>query len=131
MASSWSRKFKSELDASVFPGAQTFNVGMVLRDQRGTFIAGKCLCLAEVESVFEVEAIRVREALSWIQGQQLRCDNMVVETDSEMTVKAIVGDRVKFLEVGEVIEVCKRKLSSMCGTSVRFVRKNANMRNSA
>lgn len=68
--------FKVNVDASVFPNAQTFTVGMVMRDHLCTFIAGKTRCFPSVDSVFEAEAVGIREALSWIKEHQL---NNVVE----------------------------------------------------
>lgn len=70
------------VDASVFPNSQQFNVGMVMRDCQGTFLMGRNVCLPMVESVFEAESVGVREALSWIKNQQLLEDQVVVETDS-------------------------------------------------
>lgn len=59
-----------------------FTVGMVLRDHDGSFIAGKTLCLQAPDSVFEAEAIGVREALSWVSNQQLQDKKISIETDS-------------------------------------------------
>lgn len=117
---------KVNVDASVFPGAQSFTVGMVLRDQRGDFLAGKCATFNMVDSVFEAEAIGVREALSWINEIQIHQAEIIVETDSSLTAKAITGPGTNLLEVGEVINICKHKISNLVDTSIRFVRKNAN-----
>lgn len=58
--------YNINVDASVFPGEESFTVGMVLRDHGGTFIAGQTLRLQAPDSVFEAEVIGVREALFWI-----------------------------------------------------------------
>lgn len=45
-------------------GAPTFSIGLVLRNHTGDFLAGKTMCMPEVESVFEAEVMGVREALT-------------------------------------------------------------------
>lgn len=56
--------YKVNVDASFFTGEESFTVGMVLRDHGGNFIAGRTLKLQAPNSVFEAEAIGVKEALS-------------------------------------------------------------------
>lgn len=60
-----------------------------MRDHDGTFVAGKTLCLQAPDSVFEAEAIGVREPLSWVSDQQLENKKVYIETDSHLTVQAI------------------------------------------
>ncbi|XP_074355573.1 uncharacterized protein LOC141695214 [Apium graveolens] len=113
------------MDASVFQNAQSFTVSMVMRNYLGEFLAGKNLCLPMADSVFEAEALGVREALSWIKDQQLHGTKVLVESDSLLTTKAIEGDKVICLEVGEVIEECKQALQNLSTVSVCFIQKNA------
>lgn len=74
---------KINVDASVFVGAPTFSIGMVARDHRGEFLAGKTMCLTEVDSVFEAESIGVREVLAWIKDLHLHSNRVIIETDSK------------------------------------------------
>ncbi|KAL8148945.1 hypothetical protein AgCh_006084 [Apium graveolens] len=117
---------KINMDASIFQNAQLFTVGMVMRNYLGEFLAGKNLCLPMADSVFEAEALGVREALSWIKDQQLHGTKVFVESDSLLTTKAIECDKVICLEVGEVIEECKQALQNLSTVLVCFIRKNAN-----
>ncbi|KAL8127779.1 hypothetical protein AgCh_014632 [Apium graveolens] len=117
---------KINVDAPVFQNAQSFTMGMVMRNYLGEFLAGKNLCLPMADSVFKAEALGVREALSWIKDQQLHGTKVLVESDSLLTTKAIEGDKVICLEVGEVIEECKQALHNLSTVSVYFIRKNAN-----
>ncbi|XP_074363255.1 uncharacterized protein LOC141703719 [Apium graveolens] len=117
---------KINVDASVFIGAPTFTIGMVVRDHNGEFFSGKTMCLPEVESVFEAETIGIREALTWLKDQQFHLGRVIVETDFMLTVSDITGEGENNLEVQEALEDCKQKLSEMPLTTVRFVRKNAN-----
>ncbi|XP_074356538.1 uncharacterized protein LOC141696278 [Apium graveolens] len=96
--------FKINVDASVFPGAQTFSIGMVMRNHVGTFLAGRNQCFS---------------------GKILR-DVVTIESDSHLAVKAIAGDSLNFLETSEVVECCKLHLESLQSCSVVFIRKVAN-----
>lgn len=57
---------KLNVDASVFSGASSFSLGLVIRDDIGMFIRGRTVCVASATSVFEAETYGVLEALSWI-----------------------------------------------------------------
>lgn len=70
-------------------------------------------------------AVEIREALSWIQSQQLEQVQVLLESDSLLAVQAIKSDGINLLEVGEVIEVWRRLVTVM-NTSLYFVRKMAN-----
>ena len=81
--------------------------------------------LGEVD-VFEAEAVGVREALSWIKELQKQDEEIILESDSQLTVKAIQSQSMNYLEVGDVIESCRQLLVSLPKVSVVFIRKNAN-----
>lgn len=114
---------KLYVHASSYPRAQSFSIGMVLRDDRGTVVARKTLRLPEVDSIFEAEAVAVGEALSWIYQQQLQVRSIIIETDSMLTPKAIVSKEIICLEFGDVIEDCKQILSTLPSISIHFVGK--------
>ena len=116
---------KLNVDASVVNGASSFSVGMLVRDDRGAFILGKTMRFEGTVPVFEAEAIGVNEALSWIRSLQLQ--QVTIETDSFLTVKALEGNYHNYLEVGNWIESCRLKLQDRGDISIKYVRKNANM----
>ena len=118
--------YKVNVDASVFPNAPTFSVGMIMRDHLGSFVACKVACFPMVETVFEAEMVGIREAPSWIKEGQFSSTQVLVESDSLLSVKAILEDKMNLLEVGEVVEECKQELQSLSSVSVRFIRKDAN-----
>lgn len=104
---------KLNVDASVFSGAETFSIGMVLRDHLGSFVAGKNLRLLAPVSVVEAEVVGVREALSWIKDMHLQSKRVMIETDSLLTVQAIKSKEQNYLEVGAVIDDCKLQLQHL------------------
>ncbi|XP_074368461.1 uncharacterized protein LOC141708634 [Apium graveolens] len=97
---------------------------MVLRDGSGEFIEGRKLALPYPATVLEAESMGVREALSWVMSRQER--RVIVETDSLLTVRAVLGKQEYALEIGHVIEHCKLLLQLLPEVSVSFVRKQAN-----
>lgn len=118
--------YKINVDASVYPGIDSFSIGLVLRDHGGTFIAGKFLNLRAPDSVFKAEMIGIREALSWIAYRHMHEARIVIESDSQLAVRDIQNEEVMYLEVGEVIVSCCQKLRQFTYASVKFVRRNAN-----
>lgn len=99
---------------------------MVLRDHDGRFMATRTHKFVGEMSVCEAKSIGVRETLSWIKEMQRWEDEVIVESDSQITVHAIQSSRLNYLEVWEIIESCKRILRDLHKCSVVFTRKNAN-----
>ncbi|XP_017221643.1 uncharacterized protein LOC108198399 [Daucus carota subsp. sativus] len=116
--------YKVNVDASWFPGAETFSIGMVLRDSAGCFIEGRSLTLQDTEDVLEAESIGVREALSWVMSRTER--KVIVETDSKSTADAINGQLEYVTKVGHSIDQCIHFLRLMPDVSVKHIRKQAN-----
>ncbi|KAL8145567.1 hypothetical protein AgCh_003647 [Apium graveolens] len=108
-------QLKVNVDASVFSEADSFSIGMVLRNHHGTLLAGKVLCLPAPVSVFEAEANGIREALSWTMVHQLQGKTVLVETDSLLTVQALHNNTINYLEVGDVIVSCQLQLHHLVG----------------
>ena len=99
--------FKKYVDASVYPGTNAFSIGMVMRNTEGTFMATENYKFWGEVSIVEAEAIGVREALSWIKELQKKDNEILVESDSQLTVNAIQSQSMNYLEIGEIIESCK------------------------
>ena len=117
---------KVNVDLSFVSDADTFKVGMVLRNHDGEFLAGQTSCFEATTSVFEAEVIGVREALSWIKFMQFVNQKVELESDSLLVVNGVVNKSENLLEVGEVIEQIKLLLEELVDTSLHFVRNQAN-----
>lgn len=70
---------KLNVDASVFPGSESFSIGMIIRDHQGSIVAGRTVRFPASVSVFEVETIGIKEALSWVELQQFGSTKMHLE----------------------------------------------------
>lgn len=75
-------------------------------------------------SVFEAEAVGVKEALSWLTERPPA--QYIVETDSLMVVQALQRHHEYLLEVGNIIEACRSSIASLGSVKVVFVRKLGN-----
>lgn len=117
-------KLKLNVDASVFVGHSSFAVGMIIRDHNGCFIQAKNLRRAGEVPVFEAEAMGILEALSWLQT--LALSDVVIESDSLLTVNALHQNIDSHLEVGSVLQDCRDILDHRPDFSVSFTRKQAN-----
>lgn len=116
---------KCNVDASFYPGTATFSIGMAIRDCRGEFVEGRNMTLMSPDSVFEAECIGVREALSWIMSRWDNCEIML-ETDSLLTVEAVNGTKEFRLEVGHVVDHCQVMIQQFARVKVSHIRKQAN-----
>lgn len=83
------------------------------------------MTLKSPASVFEAECIGVREALSWVQSRDDRCE-VVLETDSLLTVDAIKRTKEYRLEVGHVVDQCKVMPEQSYNVKISHIRKHAN-----
>lgn len=108
----------------MFKGASSVTIGMVLRDGQGAFLGGKNMRMEGAVSVFEAESVGVYEALSWIKSDIPQ--PMVMETDSSLTVQALLKNAENRLEVGNVFDCSRDLLQSRSNVSVNYVQKQAN-----
>lgn len=117
-------KHKLNVDASVIANNHSFSMGMILRDHNGKFCKAKTVRRIGDVSVFEAEAQGVLEALKWII--ELGVHEVELESDSKLTVNAIVGNTPNYLEVGNILQECRELMKDRPDLMVSFVRKQAN-----
>lgn len=115
---------KLNVDASVRVGASDFSIGLIIRDHRAHFVAGKVMCIARTGTVLEAEATAILEGLKWIVSMQY--SNVMIESDSLISVNAIQNRSENFLEVGHLFEDCRAYLHSRGDLSISFVKRQAN-----
>ncbi|KAL8111232.1 hypothetical protein AgCh_019083 [Apium graveolens] len=115
---------KLNVDAAVKEGQNSFSVGLVLRDDRGQYIAGKTCRFAGSLSVEEAETVAILEGLLWTN--ELPPGPITIESDSLLSINAIRKGSVNFLEIGHLVQHCRSLINSREGVSVVFTRKQAN-----
>lgn len=116
--------FKVNVDASVFPGSNSYSVGMILRDHNGGFRKARNLRCEGQVSVFEAEARGVLEAIRWVLS--LGIADVVVENDSMLTVQAICKGTDILHEVGHMLQESRSLIQARPDISVSFIKKQAN-----
>lgn len=97
---------------------------MVIRNYKGEFIAGKTVKIVGEVSVFEAEVRGLLEAFLWLQSLDLQ--NVVVESDSLLSVNAVKNEVKYVFEVGPMLEECQSILKARSNISVSIVKKQAN-----
>lgn len=115
---------KLNVDAAVKEGQNYFSVGLVLRDDRGQYIAGKTRRFAGSVDVAEAETIAILEGLLWVDD--FPPGPITIESDSLISVNAIRKGCLNMLELGHLVQQCRSIINSREGVSVVFARKQAN-----
>ncbi|KAM6561563.1 uncharacterized protein LOC133032398 [Cannabis sativa] len=70
---------KINMDAILFEGGRSYGIGLVARDSNGTLIEGKTSFSQSMVELSLVEAIGIKDALSWIKERQWQ--NVCLESD--------------------------------------------------
>lgn len=112
---------KINVDASVYAGILSFNVGMVLRDHLGGFYKARNLRREGEVTVFETEAWGVLKAIRW--ALDLGISNVLIKSDSMLIVQAIKQGATNYLEVGNMLQEIRTLISVRPDISISFVKK--------
>ena len=116
---------KISVDAATFQEFNASGIGMVARDDRGDVILARTMFLEGLRSVEMIEAMAVKEALSWIKNQ--RWQKVIVESDSLVVIQAVRSKVHMKSPFGEIILACRSMLREQNTVSVSFIRRSANM----
>ncbi|KAM6547817.1 hypothetical protein CsatB_019493 [Cannabis sativa] len=119
-----SNKIKLNVDAALFPQDNSFGFGIVARNSSGGLIEAKTKYFGGVYDAEVVEAMGVKEALSWIKSNN--CSDVVIETDSMLTVQGIRSNHSVNSIFGLIIHDCQILLSSLNNVRICFIRRSAN-----
>ncbi|KAJ9183789.1 hypothetical protein P3X46_007599 [Hevea brasiliensis] len=116
---------KCNVDACFDAATGLAGVGLVIRDSNGQFVEGMCKSLGYDQNSLNAEAMRVREALSWVKGRLFNMP-LVMEMDCLMVKQAlncILHDNSYF---ATLIHDCKFLVRDVASLSFSFVKKSAN-----
>ncbi|KAM6544988.1 hypothetical protein CsatB_025724 [Cannabis sativa] len=115
---------KVNVDGAVFSASGSFGVGGLARDSNGQLIEVFCMHKAGCFQPSLVEAIGVKEALSWIKNKGW--EHVTLETDSLVVVQALQSNVVMHSVFGSTITYCLNLLKSLSHVNVCFVKRSAN-----
>lgn len=115
---------KAHVDASVFPGSNSYTIAIVIRDHTGMFWKGRNARFLGNVSVLEAKAVGMLEVLNWVKD--ISGVKMTVESDSQLVVNALQKKSANLLEVGHILDECREVLSSRSRLNVVHVKRLAN-----
>ncbi|KAM6548802.1 hypothetical protein CsatB_020478 [Cannabis sativa] len=115
---------KINVDAALFPRDNSYGFGIVARDSLGKLIEAKSCYYGGAYDAEVVEAMGVKEALSWIKSKNW--SDVEVETDSMLTVQGIRSNQFLNSIFGLIIHDCQLLFSSLNNVKICFIRRSAN-----
>ncbi|KAM6569080.1 hypothetical protein CsatB_017065 [Cannabis sativa] len=115
---------KLNVDAAIFEREEQYGFGIVARDHCGNCLEARAGCFGGIYSAAVVEALGIKEALSWIKTKNWV--HVVVETDSLVTVQAIRSSQTMGSTFGLIIQDCRSALLSLPNVNLCFVKRSAN-----
>lgn len=115
---------KLNTDAAMDQNSLRSSLGWILRDPNGLVVAAAGIPLNGCKDVLLTEAPAMREGLQLLAANQHI--NVLIESDSEVLVRAINNHEVMFSEVGIIITDCSFLLSSISNARCSYVRRSVN-----
>uniref|UniRef100_A0A803Q5E7 procollagen-proline 4-dioxygenase n=1 Tax=Cannabis sativa TaxID=3483 RepID=A0A803Q5E7_CANSA len=115
---------KINIDAALFHHENFYGFGIVVRDDLGKLIEAKTCYKAGNYSAEVVEALGIKEALSWIKSNNWQ--KVEVETDSLLVVQAIRSDHNMSSTFGLITKDCHALLLSLTDVNLRFIKRSVN-----
>ncbi|KAM6559477.1 hypothetical protein CsatA_028716 [Cannabis sativa] len=117
-------KIKINVDAALFPRDNSYGFGIVARDSLGKLVEAKSCYFRGTYDAEVVEAMGVKEALSWIKSKNWF--DVEIETDSMLTVHGIRSNQSLNSIFGLIIHDCQVLFSSLNNVKLCFIRRSAN-----
>lgn len=115
---------KINVDAALFEDLGNYSFGCVARNGSGDLVEAISVCRAGSLDPETVEALGVREALSWIKQKLWK--KVIIETDCLAVVQSVRSSISMMSYFGGLINECKRLLEESSNVSLIFVRRSAN-----
>ncbi|XP_057809101.1 uncharacterized protein LOC131023575 [Salvia miltiorrhiza] len=112
---------RCNVDAAFFEQDQTMEIGIVVRDNTGSFVAGKTMKMPGGRSVEEGELIGIKEALSWLKD--LGHMKGIVESDSKRACEVISSGEKNILEIGAIASFCRREIRLFSDISIIHIKR--------
>ncbi|XP_060959369.1 uncharacterized protein LOC115700225 [Cannabis sativa] len=115
---------KINVDVAIFSETATYSFARVIRDETGALVEAFTCCRSGVLQPEMVEALGVKEALSWVKRKDWR--KVVIETDSLTVVQALRSSIPMVSYFGSIISDYKMLLNDLQDVYVNFIRHSAN-----
>lgn len=113
------------VDAAVNEIRKSSAFGCLIRDDKGSFLAGCGGHLMHSIDPKIAEAMAFREALSWLKKRGV--SNVFIELDSLSVVQAVQSPKQDISYFGSIIDDCSTILKDLGSFMIYFVRRSANV----
>ncbi|XP_030504095.2 uncharacterized protein LOC115719264 [Cannabis sativa] len=124
----WSKpvtdKIKVNVDGAIFEAEGWYGTGLVARNCHGHLLEALSCSKPGYLDAAVVEAIGIKEALSWIKDKQWH--DVQLETDCLVAVQALHSSVPLRSPFSVVIQECKELLDSLKYVQIQFVKRSAN-----
>uniref|UniRef100_A0A803PSK2 RNase H type-1 domain-containing protein n=1 Tax=Cannabis sativa TaxID=3483 RepID=A0A803PSK2_CANSA len=118
-------QIKVNVDGTLFASERWYGIGLVARSSAGAIIQAKNMNKVGTFQPHEVEAIGIKEALSWIKN--MGWTNVIVESDYHLRViNDLKKSKIMASLYGHIISDCKALLANVSSVSFNFIKWSAN-----
>ncbi|KAL8093147.1 hypothetical protein AgCh_035148 [Apium graveolens] len=116
---------KISADAAIFSEYNASGLALIARDDHGDLVQARTRYLPGMVSSIMVEALTIKEALSWIKIKGR--SKVVVESDCLIAIQVIRSKTPMVSLLGQVVQSCRNILVKSNTVSLFFVKRSANM----
>ncbi|KAL8101079.1 hypothetical protein AgCh_033092 [Apium graveolens] len=113
------------VDAAVFEDQGKSGIGLIARNHDGYLLTTKIRTFEEVMNPSLVEAIAIKEALSW--AKDVGWNSVIIESDCLVVVQMIRSAAPLRSRIGQVIEECRQLVRDFNNFKLYFVKRSANV----
>ncbi|KAJ8749857.1 hypothetical protein K2173_013772 [Erythroxylum novogranatense] len=111
-------------DAAIFKELGTTSTGFVVRNSNGDCIAVGSNIFSGVLDPSTVEAMSIREALSWVKKKNLH--SVIIESDSKLVIQSLLSNRRNRSDVDFIVIDCLFLCNSINDVHFGFCKRSAN-----
>ncbi|KAL8133302.1 hypothetical protein AgCh_008677 [Apium graveolens] len=116
---------KVTVDVAIFSELESSRIGIIAHDHHGSLLEAMTRRFNEVMNPSMVEAIAIKEALSWAKNKQ--CNQITIEYDCLVVVQLIRSSTLMRSVLGKVIKECRRFITDSNNVELYFIKRSANM----
>uniref|UniRef100_A0A803Q8D5 RNase H type-1 domain-containing protein n=1 Tax=Cannabis sativa TaxID=3483 RepID=A0A803Q8D5_CANSA len=115
---------KVSVDGALFSSHGSYGVGLVARTVAGIVMAARTLCKGGDLQPHIVEAIGVKEALSWSKANGWT--SVIVDSDCLKVISDLQKQKYMVSPYGHILYDCRTLISDFDNISFKFVKRSAN-----
>ncbi|KAJ8760278.1 hypothetical protein K2173_011690 [Erythroxylum novogranatense] len=115
---------KINTDVAIFKEARKTGTGFVVRNSNGDCLAAGSNVFLGILDPSTAEAMRIREALSWVKKQKLH--SVIIESDSQLVIQSLLSNSRNLSEVNFIVNDCLFFCHSINDVYFGYCKRSAN-----